>query len=364
MFPYWLLLIVLALGSIVDQPRLRAEPGDQPGLDYRIGRNPALVFVLIAITLMIGLRYKVGGDWNTYVVTFNRITSLPFDAALTQSPDEIGYDFLNWLAGWVGAKLWLVNLVCAIPFVIGLAALCRQQPNPWLALVVATPLFIIVLGMGFTRQASATGFMLIGLSGLARGRSYWWFLTWTLVGSLFHYSVLVLVPILPLFIFRATAFSALLAVSALIVGYYVLLPNALDRYSAGYIQQVYQAKGAIFRIAPNAFAGLMLLVFRRQYYGHPTELKVWRGMAILSLTIMVAFVLVRSSVILDRLSLYVLPLQIFVWARLPTAFGRNREPHPALTVLVIAYSVSVLALWLNLANHARFWLPYQIYPLS
>ena len=50
----------------------------------------------------------------------------------------------------------------AVPFTYGLFRICRQQPNPWLALVVATPFLIIVVGMGYTRQAAAMGFLMIG----------------------------------------------------------------------------------------------------------------------------------------------------------------------------------------------------------
>jgi len=322
MMPYWLLLFVLAMGSIVFHGRNAVEYRGGAAIGNRLGRNLPLLIALAAICLMIGFRYEVGGDWKNYKNTFDMINSWSLPVALKRSPDEFGYTFLNWLVGQSSGQLWVVNLVCAIPFVVGLAGLAKAQPNPWLALVVAAPLFIIVIGMGFTRQATAAGFMLIGLNGLSRGRSYWWFLGWTLAGSLFHQSVLVLIPIVPIFLFRFSAFSVLLIIAALLIGYFVLLPYALERYSVGYINQVYLAKGAIFRIAPNAVAGLMLLGFRKQFAALPIELKIWRGFAYYALLIFVAFFLVPSTVILDRLSIYVLPLQIWVWSRVPTAFDR------------------------------------------
>jgi len=363
MMPYWLLLLVLSFGSIIFRGRNAVDYGGSVAIDHQLRRNVPLLAALVAICLMIGFRYKVGGDWKVYSYSFNLIKGWPLPIALRRSPDEIGYTLVNWLVGQVGAEIWLVNLVCAIPFVVGLASIARLQPNPWLALAAAAPLFIIVVGMGYTRQATAAGFMLIALAGLSRGRGFWWFLGWTLVGSLFHQSILVFIPIIPVFLFRISAFSVLLIAVALVIGYFVILPHALERYSIGYINQIYLAKGAIFRIVPNALTAAMLLAFRRQFAAPPVELKIWRGFAYLALAIFAAFFFIPSTVILDRLSIYVLPLQFWVWSRLPTAFGHQRQPNIILTLLVIAYSAACLGLWLAFANHSRYWIPYQLYPL-
>jgi hypothetical protein len=148
------------------------------------------------------------------------------------------------------------------------------------------------------------------------------------------------------------------------VAYYVILPTALERYSVGYIHNVYEAKGAIFRIVPNAFAGLFVVAFPKQFASNPMELKVWRGWGWLALIAFGAFFLVASSVIIDRLSIYLLPLQIFVLARLPNAFRADRKPSLALTVFVLIYSALVLFFWLNFANNARYWVPYRLYPFG
>jgi hypothetical protein len=64
-----------------------------------------------------------------------------------------------------------------------------------------------------------------------------------------------------------------------------------------------------------------------------------------------------SSTAVDRLALYVMPLQIAVLSRFPLLFG------PAGTVIVALYSLAIEFVWLNFTTHARFWIPYQIYPL-
>jgi hypothetical protein len=333
-------------------------------MHYRVRDDVLLLVILVVLTLMIGLRYQVGGDWNVYAVTFRSVTLRPLDVALSRTPDEAVYTIMNWLVGKAGFQIWLVNLICAVPFIAGLTAFCRQQPNPWLAFAVAAPLFIIVVGMGYTRQAAAAGFMLIGMAGLTRGRSFAWFVGWALLGSAFHTSLLIFIPVMAVVVFRATFLWLLAFIIAMAVAYYVILPTALERYSVGYIHNVYEAKGAIFRIVPNAFAGLFVVAFPKQFASNPMELKVWRGWGWLALIAFGAFFLVASSVIIDRLSIYLLPLQIFVLARLPNAFRADRKPSLALTVFVLIYSALVLFFWLNFANNARYWVPYRLYPFG
>ena len=320
--------------------------------------------LLVLVTLMIGFRYRVGGDSVPYQSSFKLITSHAFDTALRRSPDEIGYTLVNWIAGQVGADIWLVNLVCAVPFMVGLAALCRQQPNPWLAMLVATPLFVIVLGMGYTRQAAAVGFLLIGITGLTQGRSFLWFLVWALIGSTFHTSALLYIPVVAVIMFRASLLWLVALVIAAGFFYFFILPTALERYSLGYIRSVYEAKGAVFRIVPNAIAGLILLGFPKQFAANAIELRVWRGWALLALIALGIFFIIQSSVIVDRLSLYLLPLQIVVLARLPRALNGEAKSSLAWTTLVILYSALVLGLWLKFAYNARFWIPYRLYPFD
>jgi hypothetical protein len=65
----------------------------------------------------------------------------------------------------------------------------------------------------------------------------------------------------------------------------------------------------------------------------------------------------------DRLALYLIPLQLFVFARLPLALGPTFG-YGAIIWAVILYYALVLYVWLNFATHAFAWLPYQFYPLT
>jgi hypothetical protein len=362
MLPYWGLLIVLAFGSILNQ-RESLVSHDGRVTSRRLRTDVPLFSAALLILLMVGLRYEVGGDWKIYFAQFRMISNSSLDV-VDRMNTETGYTVLNWLAGKFGFGFWFVNLICAIPFVTGLILLARQQPNPWLALVVATPVLIILVGMGYTRQSVGVGCVLIGLTCLMNGKRFRWFVAWALIGALGHKTALLFIPIVALFIFN-WRFGAILVLLAIgLLGYFVVIPEALGRYAPGYINTVYEAKGVVFRVVPNAVAGAILILFRKQFTGPPIELRIWHGFAFLSLLALVALLFVKSTVIVDRLSLYVLPMQIVVVSTLPTAFGRKQQESFAITALVIAYSAAELFFWLTFANHSRFWVPYRFYPLA
>ena len=62
---------------------------------------------------------------------------------------------------------------------------------------------------------------------------------------------------------------------------------------------------------------------------------------------------IASSTAVDRLALYVMPLQIAVLSRFPLIFGRRMG-----TLIVVLYSLAIEFVWLNFATNARYWIPY------
>jgi hypothetical protein len=69
------------------------------------------------------------------------------------------------------------------------------------------------------------------------------------------------------------------------------------------------------------------------------------------------FFLVPSTAALDRIALYLIPLQLAVLSRPKSIF-----PNEGIgTFLVILYCAAIQFTWLNYAHHARFWVPYHLW---
>jgi hypothetical protein len=178
MIVYWLMFLLAAVACLVSQRR--AGIGSSTHV-LRLGAAWwAIVFVL---TLLIGFRFKVGGDWGSYLGYVIRAGRYSFTHALRSS--DPGYQVLNWLSAQLGFGIWGVNVVCGLIFSIGLARLCRHLPHPWLALAVAMPYLVIVVAMGYTRQGVALGLAMLGLVALGN-RERRWFVFWIILAATFH----------------------------------------------------------------------------------------------------------------------------------------------------------------------------------
>lgn len=124
----------------------------------------------ILLTLVIGLRFEVGMDWDNYLVHLDMALDRTWLQVLQGA--EPAYYGANWLAARIGTGIWLVNLISAVAFVSGLIAFSRRLPNPWLALTIAMPYMAIVMAMNYTRQGAAFGLVLWALLSLHDGRMW------------------------------------------------------------------------------------------------------------------------------------------------------------------------------------------------
>lgn len=318
-----------------------------------------LVLVGLMILVMIGLRFEVGGDWMNYLGLFDSYRYANFRQAL--SLGDPGYSALNWLAMQIGAGIWFVNLICACLFTWGLVRFTRQQPNPWLALCVAVPYLIIVVAMGYTRQAVAIGLMLAGLSEFRKGRSMLRFGVYILAAALFHKTAVI---ILPLVAFAATENrAAMLGIGGAlgVILYYLLVNASIDTLMQNYVEAEYDAQGAAVRVAMNVLPALLFLIFQKRLQLDDFDRKLWRNFSYAALAALGMLAVLQSSVVVDRLALYLIPLQLVVFSRLPFAFRKGEAANGLLTIGVISYSATVQLVWLTSAANAQYWLPYKMW---
>ncbi|MER9120472.1 EpsG family protein [Mesorhizobium sp. M0954] len=320
-----------------------------------------LIPTMLLIGLFVGLRYEVGADWSTYVLHFLLISPIKLNEIPMMG--DPGYVLFNWLASRLGGDVWLVNLACAALFSWGLLAFVKAQPRPWLALVIAVPYLIIVVAMGYTRQGVAIGLAMRGLVALGGERSNLRFVFWVLAAATFHKSAVVLIPISALAEDRGRLWTACWVGVATILGYFTLLGKSVDQLMYTYVQRGYDSDGAFIRVAMNALPALLLLLFWQKFNLRAEEKRLWFILALLALATVPALYLSPSTTAVDRVGLYLLPLQLVVLSRVPDTFAWSEGAARFLGLLVVIYSAVVQFAWLNYSSHADAWLPYQISPL-
>jgi hypothetical protein len=260
----------------------------------------------------------------------------------------------------LGFGFWAVNFVCAAIFSWGLLRFARVQADPWLALVIAVPYLVVVVAMGYTRQGVAIGIIMAGLASLQRGGSLARFAIYVAAGALFHRTA---VSVFPLVIFAADrnrVLNLLAGIATSILLYDLFLANSVDQFVSNYIVREYNSQGAAIRVVMNLVPATIFLLFRRRFRYLPRDDYMWRNFSLAAWLFLGLLLVVPSSTAVDRLALYIIPLQVAVLSRLPRAFNGSGM----MRLGVIAYSALVLFVWLNFAKHADYWLPYQFYPFA
>lgn len=322
-----------------------------------------LALALLAPLLMIGLRYQVGGDWDVYLWIYNEIEALGFRQALGAGGGDAGYSALNWLASAVGAEVWAVNLICGALFSWGLFLFCKEQPNPWLAALVAVPYLVIVVAMGYSRQAVAIGMVMAAIIAWNKGQLAR-FGSYILIAAIFHKTAVVILPLIALSSSRHRLITAVAVLTFGLLLYNTFLSASVERLVTNYVDTAYTSEGAAIRVAMNIVPALLFLSLAKRFDLTAQEERLWRFVSLAALGTLMLLLTVASSTVVDRLALYLIPLQLFVFSRLPTVLGEPGRPNGQILLVVIAYSALLQFVWLNYANHAEWWLPFQLWPLD
>jgi EpsG family len=343
---YWALFGYFAAGALL-----------APSGGAQARSRPFLALGAVVTGLLIGLRYRVGADWDTYAYWFSYAGRGGFDRLLKFG--DLAYQFLNWGFAHGGLEIWAVNLVCGAIFSWGLWRFCKAQPEPWLAFAVAIPYIAIVIAMGYTRQGVALGILMAGLASFQRNSSTVRFAVYVAVAALFHKTAVVAFPLVALASPRNRLLNLLLVIATSYLLYGLFLGDAMEQFVQHYITQTrYSSQGAGIRIAMTLFAALVLWITRRQLGLTETEWRLWRNFSLAAVAALVLLFVLPSSTAVDRISVYLMPLQLAVLSRVPIAI-RSELPGRA---AVIGYSALVQFVWFNYAQFSRLWVPYQFYP--
>ena len=341
MLPYWLLLALpLALAFFIGRFTRGAE-------------TVAWGIVWLLFSLAIGLRYSVGGDWETYIYLLHLQSGKTFWEVF--SGNDPGYYLLNWLIVNLGGGISWVNTVCGMILMAGVVRFARSLPLPWVALFVAVPYLVIVVGMGYTRQSAALGLLLLGLVSLGRGHARG-FVFWVMLGATFHKSAVLMLPVAALASTTNRFWSWVWGGLISLLGAYLFVFSSADTLWVNYVEANYQSQGGLIRVVMNAVPAALFLMLRNRLDLTESEKKLWFWMSLLSMVCIPLVVL--SSTATDRVALYLIPLQMFVFAHIPFV-ARSARNRGAIALGIIVYYAMVQFVWLVFAVTAFAWLPYR-----
>lgn len=351
MGPYiFLLVIAVWMALINNRPQSVVVEKIRPGF--------AWLFFYVFIVLMIGFRQEVGGDWWAYLEDVEYMRGEPVETIIGGDP---AFELLNWIGANIGGGVYFTNLISAAIFSWGLFAFCRTQPRPWLALLIAIPYLVTVVSMVYPRQSVAIGLAMLAIVHLTNGRSAYFF-SIVFIAALFHKSAIIL-TLLVIFIDTQRLWIKIIALALFALCLLVLqLLGTYDYLYSNYVVTQYEATGASIRIIMNVIPALLFLAFEKRFLLTKSMDIFWKWMSWLVLLFIPLLIFFPSSNVIDRLALYMIPLQLVVISRIPDAFGVSGHSKFLWIFLIMIYSASIMFGWLLFSDTASYSLPYRFYP--
>jgi hypothetical protein len=117
-----------------------------------------------------------------------------------------------------------------------------------------------------------------------------------------------------------------------------------------------ESSGAVAHVLLIAIPAVVYLLLSRRWatrFGRDSLLK-W--MAFFSVCAVPAVLILSTAV--DRLSLYLYPIPMMVYANFPYLFTRMSETR-AVQFIILAVNLAILVAWLRYANSASAYVPYN-----
>lgn len=318
----------------------------------------ALLFAVL-LTLFIGLRYDVGCDFLTYESRFNEMyTGMGWAEAYAMG--EGAFHWLNMAVQALGMDYDGFLMVCAAIYMACLFAFSKLARQPMAFIALSFPILILQLGMSGTRQALATGFLMLAFIAYTRNRRLAVAL-WIVLASQFHTSAIIFLPLALLLgrnISTVKLFAALMLASPA-VGWF--LSGRISTYNDRYIEQVYgvsESSGAWFRYAITVIPYWLMIWKRKAVAERFPQL-----FPLLWLFTLGSFALLPiglfSSIALHRFTFYMLPVSLLALLSVSDVMYRRNSRLAGAAFPFVMYG-AYIGVWFALSRHAsECYVPYQ-----
>ena len=317
----------------------------------------SLFVMSLALLILVGLRREIGADWLAYLDMFYLADTSTLLIAMQRS--DPAYMLINWITSRVVDEIWLSNLLCAAISIFGLAKFCYSRCTPHIALLAALPYIVIVVMMGYNRQGAAIGLVFLSMCEIERGRLFR-FLFYAILAILFHKSAMFVLPLGAFCFSKNRWISVLIIASIAPVIYVYFIAASIERLSYVYLDSQYASRGALVRTAFVALNGLIYLLFLRQHESDVSAARFWSLVSVLGVLAAPASVLFTSSTVVDRLALYLMPLQMVVACDLPARLRPDAARLLAYLFVIISYFI-LMTVWFMTTDYYYSWVPYKWY---
>ncbi len=328
--------------------------------------------IALFFIFFIGLRYKIGCDWDSYVtlidkyLTFNIFEILKYnltgyshyeDSNTYFVIQELGHVFLSIIS----KNIYILNLIYATIFVIPLFYFCWNLKRTYLSLLISYPYYMIVVGMGPIRQAACISIVMISIIFISR-KKYFSHLIATAFSLFIHqYSI----------IFNGILFSPVLInlsrkkISKKIIFFLIIIFSIILYNLPSYLAKSYfyltdfsgpTSKASIFIWFINFIPSIIYLKNNQNFPFNKNMKEIIKYLSIFEIVVLPLVFL--KSVIAYRLLLYCFPASILITSYIPDSRIFKIKNNFLINIIIISSFVTLIV-WLKYAVHSSCWLPYK-----
>ena len=318
--------------------------------------NYVFALFMLFLVFFIGFRFQVGGDYNSYMKFYYtlRLKDTYSNALLISGGDYL-YNLINIFFAKINLQVSSVNFINAMIFCFGLYYYAKNQKSPVVVLIVGFPYLILVVALGYTRQASAIGLFLMSIEFLKNKKIKSFFLM-IIIASLFHKTALVLLGFGFLTQKKNRMIIFIFSVILGLILFFVLLASEFQGMTSSYVvNQTFESRGAFARAGLNILASVLFFYNYKKFRENKIEFTIY---SLIGLASCIIFPLIFfASTFSDRMGLFLMPIQLFVYSNLFISILNKKNLIKYFSICFLYFCI--LFVWLQYGTHSYLWKPYQ-----
>ena len=321
----------------------------------------SLTFFVVLI-LFAGTRNEVGGDWNNYYNFFMSFETKSFSILQV----DFLFSFVNYVFYNLGLNVYVLNSFTALVSIILIVKYSQNFYNPKLAILISIPYIIIVVLMGYNRQGIALCILMFSINYF-KEKKYLQFILLVITASLFHYSSLFYLLFVLIFIknklkllINFILFTFLIILTLFIFQYDYYLFRVFNFFNTKYYFYIadgnyFASTGIYYRLFINLIPSIILIIFYKKFDSNNNEKKLYLVFSLL--TILVLHIASLGSTFVDRLFIFLYPLQLYVYSNYN--YYISYRSHNFFIFFIFIFYFIILYVYLVYGLYSSEWIPYK-----
>ena len=320
-----------------------------------INEDEIFKFLALILSLIASFRWKVGGDWETYLVTFERS-----NLSLINFEWSIVFEIVNYFFSFLKTGIYGVNLFISLIFFFALYRLGKFiNSNLILIFLIFFSLIYFNGIMGYVRQTLSLVFLIFSIECLVKEKKYLCLLMFSF--AIFtHIASIVMLPI-DFYIFHKNLkflfIMILIGLFSSILGF-----TRLEIAYNEFILKGMISLGALFRSIPLFICCVIYFIYRNKILFKFKALNfILDYLFILSIfLVLLVFLSPAFSAVADRLSFYMVIFQIIIISQIfnKVIKYKNKNYLHYFTFVSVSYFLLTFS-WFIFGDYSIYWLDYN-----